>query len=652
MAHAYRPDIDGLRAIAVGAVLGFHAFPGSFPGGFTGVDIFFVISGFLISGIILEELQAGTFTFGQFYARRIRRIFPALGLVLAATLLLGWLSLSPYDYEQLGGHVAAGAGFVSNLLLFHESGYFDTDSALKPLLHLWSLGVEEQYYLVWPLLLFVLRKHMQQIFWLILVVAACSFVLNILLISRQPSAAFYLPATRFWELMLGSIAAYRDLHAARRLNISLPVRNLTAVAGLVLLALAFALVRDGRGFPGWWALLPTLGALLLIQAGPEAWINRNLLANRAVVYIGLISYPLYLWHWPLLTYARILNGGIPPASVRVGALAAGLVLAWATYEFIEKRVRRLGRGPTGVRTAGLAAAAVGALAVYGLLVVGNVAQSRSNSIPYLAEISAAYSDWHVRDQGTIAGDAQGAVLFFGDSHMQQFWPRLESLTLENRATRHTVIFRTRGGCAPVPGIERLGYGCARFVDETFALARKPEIQTVIISASWVGFTDRTDYYKAGDEGGEPLKMLTPGTRWVMDGFESAVAALVAAGKQVVIVLSSPYGKQFDPREMAQRDGWGFRVRLPGPVSRQAVDADSAFIDDRLKEIAQRTHASVLDPRDTICSTAACPTLDSRGKPLLKDDSHLRSSFVRSHFDAFDRFVVLRSTGGSPAAHSP
>src|ERR1700722_18579520 len=186
MAHAYRPDIDGLRAVAVIAVLGFHAFPSSFPGGFTGVDIFFVISGFLISGIILEELQSGTFTFGRFYARRIRRIFPALALVLTATLLLGWWALSPYDYEALGAQVAAGAGFVSNLLLFHESGYFDTDSALKPLLHLWSLGVEEQYYVVWPLLLFVLRNHMQRIFWLILGVAACSFALNIILVGRLP----------------------------------------------------------------------------------------------------------------------------------------------------------------------------------------------------------------------------------------------------------------------------------------------------------------------------------------------------------------------------------------------------------------------------------------------------------------------------------
>ena len=650
-AHAYRADIDGLRAVAVVVVLGFHAFPTSFPGGFTGVDIFFVISGFLISGIILEELQAGTFTFGHFYARRIRRIFPALALVLATTLLLGWWAMTPYDYEQLGAQVAAGAGFVSNLLLFHESGYFDTESALKPLLHLWSLGVEEQYYLLWPLLLFLLRGHTQQIFWLIVAAAAGSFVLNILLVGREPSAVFYLPVTRFWELMLGSGAAYLEVHTPRHPGFSLKWRNVAAVAGIVLLALAFALIRDGRPFPGWWALLPTLGTLLLIQAGPEAWINRNLLANRGVVYLGLISYPLYLWHWPILTYARILNGGVPPASVRVAALALGVVLAWATYEFVEKRVRRLGRGPTAGRTVGITTASVAALAVYGLLVVGDFSSARSNSIPYLAEISAAYSDWHIREQGTLPGDAKGTVLFFGDSHMQQFWPRLEALH-DKHTARHTIIFRTRGGCAPVPGIERPGYGCARFVDETFALAAGPDIQTVIISASWVGFTVRHDYHKVDDEDGVPLKMLTPGTEWVLDGFEAAVGRLTRAGKQVVIVLSSPYGKEFDPREMAQRDWQNFRVRLPGPVSRQAVDSDSAYIDDLLRKIAQRTHATVLDPRDTLCSATTCPTLDARGEPLLKDDSHLRSSFVRAHFDAFDRFVMPGPRASGRVTHSP
>jgi peptidoglycan/LPS O-acetylase OafA/YrhL len=651
MAHAYRPDIDGLRAVAVVAVLGFHAFPDALPGGFTGVDIFFVISGFLISGIILGELKAETFTFGQFYARRVRRIFPALALVLTATLLLGWLCLSPYEYEQLGGHVAAGAGFVSNLLLFHESGYFDTDSALKPLLHLWSLGVEEQYYLLWPLLLFALRRHIHSIFWLILGVAATSFVLNILLVHRQPGAAFYLPATRFWELMIGSIAAYRDLYSARRFEMSAPVRNITAAAGIALLALTLVLVHDGQGFPGWRALLPTAGAILLIQAGPQAWINRNLLGNRAVVYVGLISYPLYLWHWPLLAYARILHGGLPPASVRIGALVLGVILAWATYELVEKRIRRLGRSPLAVRTAGLAGAAVGVLGALGLLAVGSILQSRSSSIPYLTEISAAYDDWHVHDLGTIAGNTRGTVLFLGDSHMQQFWPRLEFLTSDTDVRHHTVLFRTRGGCAPIPGIERLGYGCAQFVERSYALAHQPEIQTVVISASWVGFTDRKDYYKAGEEDGEPLTMLTPQTQWVMDGFESAVAGLVAAGKHVVIVLSSPYGKQFDPREMAQRDGWTFRVHLPAPVSRQEIDSDSAYIDDRLIEIARRTGASVLDPLDSICDSHVCPTLDARGKPLLKDDSHLRSSYVRSNFTAFDHLVIVPSAAANSVARS-
>src|SRR3569833_134401 len=652
MAHAYRPDIDGLRAIAVVAVLGFHAFPDAFPGGFTGVDIFFVISGFLISGIILGDLEKGTFTFGQFYARRIRRIFPALALVLAATLFLGWLILSPYEFDQLGGHVAAGAGFISNLLLFHESGYFDTDSALKPLLHLWSLGVEEQYYLVWPLLLFALRRHMSRIFWLILGIAVGSFLLNILLVHRLPSAAFYLLATRCWELMMGSSAAYRAMHSTNRSSLPFVVRDGIAIAGLALLALGFALVRDSEDFPGWWALLPTAGALLLIQAGPQAWSNRNLLGNRVVVYVGLISYPLYLWHWPLLTYARILYGEIPPVGVRVGGLILGIALAWATYEFVEKRVRALGRGPTAVRTAGLAGAAVAVLATLGLLVVGDVVQSRSNSIPYLAEISEAYADWHIHDQGVIPGNAQGTVLFFGDSHMQQFWPRLDWFGSDMSAPRHTVLFRTRGGCAPIPGIERKGYGCAKFVDQTYALAHQPEIKTVVISASWVGFTDRKDYYKAGDVDGEPLKMLTPQTQWVMDGFESAVSSLVASGKHVVIVLSSPYGKQFDPREMAQRDGLRFRVHLPGPVSRRDIDSDSAFIDDRLIEMAKRTGASVLDPLDTICGPQTCPTLDARGKPLLKDDSHLRSSFVEAHFDAFDRFVMASPHTGVTSARSP
>jgi len=639
MTPAYRPDIDGLRAIAVAAVLGFHAFPGAFPGGFTGVDIFFVISGFLISGIILGELRAGSFTFSRFYARRIRRIFPALILVLGATLSFSWWALSPYDYEQLGAHVAAGAGFVSNIMLWHESGYFDTDSALKPLLHLWSLGVEEQYYLLWPLLLFALRRHMERILWLILCIAAGSFALNIALIHKLPQAVFYLPATRFWELMLGSISAYLQIHSPQRVLIQARWLPLTALAGAVLLVLAFVLVQDGDNFPGWWALLPTLGTVLLIQSGPHTWINQRLLSNRVVVYVGLISYPLYLWHWPILSLARNLYGELPPLGVRVGALAASVVLAWATFEFIEKPIRRSAAGPAAPRIAGLAAC-VAALGVYGLLVFGDYARARSDAVPHLAEISAAYSDWHFHGNRTIPGDTNRTVLFFGDSHMQQFLPRVEALMQEKQAARRrTVIFRTRGGCAPVPGIDRPGYGCDRFVAETFTLAQQPQIQTVIISASWAGFDDRDDYYKVGAEDGRPLKNLTAENDWVMAGFERAIRQLVAAGKEVVIVLSSPYGKQFDPREMAKRDGLDFHVVLHRTVPRSEVESKSAGVDDLMIRVARRAGASVLDPVDTICNASTCPVLDPKGQPLLKDDSHLRSSFVASHFDAFDRFVL-------------
>jgi hypothetical protein len=498
-------------------------------------------------------------------------------------------------------------------------------------------------------LLVALRRHMERIFWLILGIAAASFALNIVLVGKNPEAAFYLPVTRFWELMLGSIAAWMQLHRAQRPEVPLWWRNLAALAGVVLLILAFVLVQDGRGFPGWWALLPTLGALLLIQSGPQAWINRRILANRAVVYIGLISYPLYLWHWPILSFARNVYGGFPPPGIRIGALVASVLLACATFEWVEKPIRRMARGPGAPRAAGLSAACVGALAVYGLLVFGNFAQARSSSVPHLAEISAAFSDWHFPGNATVPGDTQQAVLFFGDSHMQQFLPRIETLLRDKHARHRTVIFRTRGGCAPIPGIERLGYGCDRFVADTFALAQKPEIRTVVISASWAGFTGRKDYYKAGDAARQALQMLTPQTEWVLAGFEAAVTQLVAAGKEVVIVLSSPFGDQFDPREMARRDGLQFHVVLPSAVPRSAVDSERAFIDDRLIEIARRAQATVLDPLDTLCTARVCPVLDSAGKPLLKDNSHLRSSFVSSHFDAFDRYVVIDAPANAPPA---
>ncbi len=204
---AYRRDIDGLRALAVGAVVAFHAAPSSLTGGFVGVDIFFVISGFLITSILASEIARGDFSIARFYARRVKRIFPALGLVLAATLAAGWMFLLADEYAQLGLHVAGGAGFVSNLLLWSEANYFDNASITKPLLHLWSLGVEEQFYFVWPLMLWGAAVSGVRALWLVGAVIALSLVANLAIVSANPTAAFYSPATRFWELAAGGALA-------------------------------------------------------------------------------------------------------------------------------------------------------------------------------------------------------------------------------------------------------------------------------------------------------------------------------------------------------------------------------------------------------------------------------------------------------------
>ena len=213
LAHPkYRADIDGLRAIAVLSVVGFHAFPSWFRGGFIGVDIFFVISGYLISTIIVGGLEQSRFSFVEFYVRRIKRIFPALLLVLIASYAFGWFALLADEYKQLGKHIAGGAGFVSNFVLWNESGYFDNAADNKPLLHLWSLGIEEQFYVVWPLLLWFAWKKRFNLLTITVLIAAVSFALNIAKVRSGAVAAFYSPQTRFWELMIGSIVAYFTLH--------------------------------------------------------------------------------------------------------------------------------------------------------------------------------------------------------------------------------------------------------------------------------------------------------------------------------------------------------------------------------------------------------------------------------------------------------
>jgi peptidoglycan/LPS O-acetylase OafA/YrhL len=374
----YRPDIDGLRAVAVLAVVGFHAFPDWVKGGFIGVDIFFVISGFLISTIILLGLERDAHSFVDFYARRIRRIFPALVLVLAACFAFGWFALFADEYRQLGKHITGGAGFVSNFVLWWERGYFDAAAETKPLLHLWSLGIEEQYYLVWPLLLWAAWKWRNSVVPMIAGIALASFAYNVYALRTDAIADFYFPQARFWELLAGSLLAYASLRGTRFLpnaaaaadawlsrrafvpapsSRSAALQDLQSVLGTAFIAAGLLLLTRDFGFPGVWALLPVVGAVLIIASGPEAFVNRVVLSHPILVWFGLISFPLYLWHWPLLSFARIVESGSPSAGLSGSLVAGSIALAWLTYRLVERPMRFGAQGR--IKAAALLAAMTG-----------------------------------------------------------------------------------------------------------------------------------------------------------------------------------------------------------------------------------------------------------------------------------------------------
>jgi peptidoglycan/LPS O-acetylase OafA/YrhL len=332
----YRPDIDGLRAVAVLSVVGFHAFPAWVKGGFIGVDIFFVISGYLISSIIFSGLESGSFRIADFYRRRIRRIFPALIVVMIASLSFGWFALLADEYAQLGKHVAAGAAFLSNFIFYGESGYFDNAAGTKPMLHLWTLAIEEQFYIFWPLMLAFVWKRKWNFLSLTAAIAIFSFAANLYLVSRNPPAAFYWPMSRFWELMIGGLLAYITLHEQ---GLLVARKNLQSLTGFALLGAGLALINKEDEFPGWWALLPTVGSFFVISAGPAGWLNKYLLSNKLMVWVGLISYPLYLWHWPILSFARILESQEPYRNLRIAAVLLSILLAAITYLWVEKPLR-------------------------------------------------------------------------------------------------------------------------------------------------------------------------------------------------------------------------------------------------------------------------------------------------------------------------
>jgi peptidoglycan/LPS O-acetylase OafA/YrhL len=322
----YRKDIDALRGLSVLLVVIYHAFPEQLPGGFIGVDIFFVISGYLITNIIFGQLKRNEFSFLNFYKRRIRRIFPALFAVLLASLTIGWFILFPDEYKQLARHVSYATIFIQNFTLIKELGYFDVASHYKPLLHLWTLSIEEQYYLVWPAILVLIFRFKLNTFKILIAIILMSFIANIYFVSDYKNEVFFHSITRFWELGFGSLLAIYLFNNHQNIINS----KYIFIVGLTLILFSAFWINNDSLYPYWIGLFPTIGAVLIIIA------NLQLPNWGGLVRIGLISYPLYLWHWVIISFCYIYLGKKPDASILIIAIVVSLLLSYFTYRYIEK----------------------------------------------------------------------------------------------------------------------------------------------------------------------------------------------------------------------------------------------------------------------------------------------------------------------------
>ena len=609
----YRSDIDGLRALAVISVIGFHAFPRQFGGGFIGVDIFFVISGFLISGIIFSNLENNTFDLKEFQVRRIKRIFPALLVILATCLLLGWFLLLANEYKQLGKQIAAAASFVSNFELWGETGYFDKAAETKPLLHLWSLGIEEQFYIFWPLLLgFAWRRHHNFIA-ITFCIATLSFIANIICVKFAPEAAFYLPFTRFWELMTGGVLAFVSLHKPHYLA---KAPNLSSFVGFALILLGACFLDNQHAFPGWWALLPTMGSALVISAGPAAHLNNYILNNRMLVAIGIISYPLYLWHWPLLSFAWIIDSGEPRWIIRIGLAILAIILAALTYEFVERPIRSRIRKNGIVPWLCIAMLTVGV--VGGAVYLADGAKSRLiNGNPAgfdfdLGENDKTYSQCFLdkndrlpfkKSCDGISDGTEGRplVLIWGDSHAHSI---ALGLTQKRKLLGFNLAQYTASACPPLVDFSVDARPQCKNINEFIMQkikALKPN--TVILSAFWYLYNGFDGYTKLD------YTKLQETVRFLKD---QKIPNITIVGELPIFYNDQPdIGARIFVRDGIDRTFFKF-------------NRDSVAANETIKAFTATNNVSFVSPIDLLCDERGCLLSTSRTTlvPLAWDYGHL------------------------------
>lgn len=523
----YRPDVDGLRALAILPVLWFHSGLPGLSGGFTGVDTFFVISGFLITSIIYREIEDNSFSFLQFYERRARRIGPALLTVVATTLIVGAILLLPSELVKLGESSLAALAMVPNIYFWLEAGYFRLGEGITPLLHTWSLGVEEQFYIFFPILLIVARKLniLRLSLWLLLL---GSFALSIVGTIYAPAASFYLLPTRAWEMALGGILAVGVVSVPQRWQ------SLSGMVGIVLLVGSAIFITKQMPFPGWVALAPCLGAAMVIASGPDQASGR-ILSNPLLVWIGKISYSLYLWHWPVFVYLRHFSGDLE-LTVPLSFFGMGLsvLLAWLTYVFIEQpaRNRAIAFRAIGRKLLAALMATAGFAAL--LIATGGLPGRHSEKVLTLHE---QQNDHGPFTKSCIAvplesaatrcqiGDGQATVAMWGDSHAAAM---VEGVAQGFDAT---TVALAKNSCPSAldwvsPSLDkRSADSCAArnkaVIDYVEA---NPAIGTVVLASYW------PSHARAGDE-----------KFW--QGVQQSIDAIRALDRRVVILAGT-----FEPGE--------------------------------------------------------------------------------------------------------
>ena len=646
--HTYRPDIDGLRALAILSVVFYHAGLPWLKGGFFGVDIFFVLSGYLIGGHIYAELRAGAFTYREFYRRRAKRILPAFFAVVIFTLLAGFILLSPAEMTLLSRSAFAATLSASNLLFWGTDNYFAAKSDLNPLLMTWSLGVEEQFYLVIPLLMALMaRIRRSLILPAILAVCILSFGFAWGAQASYPMAAFYLLSARAWELGIGVALAVAELNL--KTTQPRPRRTLLlSVAGLCLLLTPIFLLSAVAAFPWPTALSSVVGTAILI-ALPASFINRRLLALAPLVFIGRVSYSWYLWHWPLLAFLHILYGDRLPVATALLAIALSFGAAVLSYFFIEQPFRRSRRAPAQL----LACYAVFSATLLAICAAVWLSRGIPQRFPARANMEAA--DRTIKNDPCLASDAdrpnlsaqcfdvsamRPSVALWGDSHAAALAPALRSSANEQG---YGFAELAKNSCTPligathyIPRLPLLAAACLRFNRSTFDLLQSDRrISVIVLVASWAAPLNRSwlDGWLTADPAHEPRVPTPEATRQLyVESLAGTIRALRAAGKQVIVLKDTPaFG--FDPimRIRAARiparhlfaQMLGVRGDDDPGSARPAGDASIPIANSVLEEaVSQFPGVPLIDLAPALCATPTKCAYRDGDTLLYVDSTHL------------------------------